>query len=365
MERHRAVSYSILAGLLVFTLAPRADACSAILLQLAGRPMMARNYDWHIGNALVMMNQPGIAKRALSFDNAAEWVSEYGSVTVNQYGRELPCDGINESGLAIAILWLSESEYPATDERPSVNTAQWVQYQLDTAATVAEVIASDNKIRITPYGGAKVHYFVCDATGDCAVIEFLDGRMVAHRGQDLPQPQITNNTCELSRKHLVGFEGFGGEQQIPSDGASLSRFVRLAAAATEAPAEVDDAHLVALETIHKVRQPSTQWQIAYDLENKAMVFRTRENQAVRRIDLTDCEFGSDKPIQVLDIRTPVEGDVVSEFRNYTREANRRLIERSMAATDFTRNWPTSLVRLVIDYPDVACRPVSSRARVGR
>lgn len=365
MKQYQTVAYLIVAVALVLPVAPRADACSAILLQLAGRPMMARNYDWHIGNALVMTNQPGISKRALSFDNPAEWVSKYGSVTVNQYGRELPCDGINQSGLAIAILWLSESEYPATDERPSVSTAQWVQYQLDTAATVDEVIASDNEIRITPYGGAKVHYFVCDSTGDCAVIEFLDGRMVARRGQDLPQPQITNNTCELSCKHLGGFEGFGGNQQIPSDGASLSRFVRLAAAATESPADVGNPHQAALETIHKVRQHSTQWQIAYDLENKTMVFRTRENPKLRRIDLAHCNFGSDKPIQVLDIKAPIEGDVVGEFRDYTREANRRLIERSMAATHFTRDLPASLVRMVIDYPDVACRPVSSPVEVGR
>ncbi len=327
--------------------------------------MMVRNYDWHLGHALVMQNQPGLAKRALSFDNPAEWTSKYGSITVNQYGRELPCDGINEAGLAIAVLWLDASEYPASDERPSVNTAQWVQYQLDTAETVAEVIASDDAIRITPYGGAKIHYFVADATGDCAVVEFLDGRMVVHRGTSLQQPLITNNCCATSLLELLQYNGFGGKREIPTDHSSLSRYVRLAASASVTIPVDKQAHLAALETIHQVRQPTTRWQVAYDLEAKQMYFRTRGHSPVREIALAKCLFHPSRPAMVLDIEAPLEGDIVAEFREYTREANKRLVERSVAATDFTRKLPAALIQMAIVYPEVSCHPVLSPAAIGQ
>jgi penicillin V acylase-like amidase (Ntn superfamily) len=354
--------------LLVATIAsaaPTAEACSALTLQIAGSAIMVRNYDWHIGHALVMMNQPGIAKRALSFDNPAEWTSKYGSVTVNQYGRELPCDGINEAGLAIAILWLEESEYPPSDERPSVNTAQWVQYQLDTAETVADVIASDEIIRITPYGGAKVHYFVTDAAGDCAVIEFLDGQLVAHCGTALPHKLITNSTCTESCNYLTEHQGFGGERSIPGDSESLSRYVRLASLAASVDSTGKAPHMVALDTIQQASQRTTRWQIAYDVEAKTMYFRTENHAPVRIVNLAKCDFDPAHPVMVLDLEASLDGDVVSEFREYTRDANKRLIERSTAATEFTRNLPASLIQIAIDYPDIFCHPVASPAVLRR
>jgi penicillin V acylase-like amidase (Ntn superfamily) len=336
-------------------------ACSAALLHIAERPVMVRNYDWHIGNALLMMNQPGIAKRALAFDNPAEWTSKYGSISINQYGRELPVDGINEQGLAIAVLWLDETEYPATDERPSVSPAQWVQYQLDTAKTVEEVLASDNLIRINPYGNAKVHYFVSDATGDCAVIDFLDGRMVAHRGDKLQFRQITNNTCSESQGCMIGFEGFGGGEAIPADTKSLSRYARLAAVATKIEATNKPLHRVGFDTIHQVRQRSTQWQLVYDLEAKKMFFRTMNNPKIRELELAKCKFDADKPTMILDIEAPLEGDVVSHFREYSRDANKELVEKSVAGTKFAQSFPPAVVQMVINYPDHACVPAETQA----
>lgn len=355
MHRTLAISSAmLLAGL---ACSPVAQGCSAVLLKLADRPVMARNYDWHIGNALLMINQPGTAKRALAFDNPAEWTSKYGSVTVNQYGRELPVDGINQQGLAIAVLWLDETEYPAVDERPSVSAAQWVQYQLDTAETVAEVIESDNKIRINSFGGVKIHYFVSDAAGDCAVIEFIKGRMVVHRGDQLLYRQITNDTCAECQQQIVSYRGFGGGSAIPPDNASISRYARLAKAAEAAQTDRRQIEQVAFDTLKPVSHGQTRWQIVYDLVAKKMFLRTPSRPGQRSIDLADCEFDPQNPVKVLDIDSRHRGDVVSKFVDYTREANRKLVERSVAATDFTRNLPTALVNMVIEYPEHACKPV--------
>lgn len=342
-------------GLVTLSLpASLSSACSAVLLRVEGGPVMARSYDWHLGDALLMGNQPGIAKRALSFDHPAQWVSKYGSITINQYGRELPCEGMNQAGLAIAVLWLDESEYPAADARPTVNSSQWVQYQLDTASGVADVVASDRAIRITPLGGAKVHYFVSDASGDCAVIEFLNGTMVVHRGDTLPHPLITNDTCEASQRSLASYQGFGGGAPVPADDR-LSRYVRLAVRRSKLEPADREAAEVGLQVIDSVRQPHTQWQVAYDLAERRIGFRTASHAAVRYVDLDDHPFDSTRPVRTLDIQAPLEGDVSDEFRVYSPEVNRRLVERNFAATHFTRNLPMALVNLVIEYPERACR----------
>jgi penicillin V acylase-like amidase (Ntn superfamily) len=103
-------------------------------------------------------------------------------------GRNL--DWFWEDGLVVENMWLDETSYAAPDSRPAISLLQWIQYQLDSCRTVAEVIATDQKLRVeSPPAStrslARVHYLVCDADGDCAAIEFLDGKMAVHRGETL------------------------------------------------------------------------------------------------------------------------------------------------------------------------------------
>lgn len=95
----------------------------------------------------------------------------------------------------ISTMSLVETEEPAPDERPPLTAPFWVQYQLDSAGTVEEVIANDAVVRVTD---AYDHYLVCDRTGDCAVIEFPDGEMVVYTSPTLPTRTLANSTYEDS-----------------------------------------------------------------------------------------------------------------------------------------------------------------------
>ncbi len=202
IKRLYAISLTLI-GIVLF--ASPGHACSTFCLLHGDQPLFGRNYDWSVDDGLVMINKRQIAKRALgrrNNDNPAQWVSKYGSVTFNQYGRELPTEGRNEAGLVIANLWLSATEHAAPDDRPSINMLQWIQYQLDTASTIAEVIASDAHLRVQPSRSAKIHYFVCDRTGACVSIEFLEGKLVAHTQDDMTVKALTNDTYAQSMTHL-------------------------------------------------------------------------------------------------------------------------------------------------------------------
>src|SRR5512144_123030 len=143
-----------------------AVACTTFCYADGGTLVFGRNYDWHIGDGMVVVNTRNVLKRALVDPYPARWTSKYGSVTFNQYGREFPNGGMNEKGLVVEMLWLDQAEYPAGDGRGALPTLQWIQYQLDNSATVKDVLLTDRLVRIAYNGVAKIHFLVADATGD-------------------------------------------------------------------------------------------------------------------------------------------------------------------------------------------------------
>ncbi len=143
--------------------------------------IIGRNYDWDVEDGLVIVNKRGVLKRGYFRDEEkgtpAVWTSKYGSVTFNQYGRELPTGGMNEAGLVVETMALSEARYPRPDKRPYLGSAlQLRQFLLDNFALVNEVIACDAMIRISPRRTVLgVHVLISDRMGNCASIEFLYG----------------------------------------------------------------------------------------------------------------------------------------------------------------------------------------------
>lgn len=112
--------------------------------------------------------------------------------------------GMKEVGLVVEAMALSDTCYPEPDGRPYMGSAsQWKQCLLDTCASVAEVVASDRKVRISKKSmGPGTHVLVLDQSGASAAIEFLNGRMIIHTGNDLPVAVLTNDTCAESLQRL-------------------------------------------------------------------------------------------------------------------------------------------------------------------
>ena len=106
-------------------------------------------------------------------------------------------DGMNEKGLVIAQMGLFESKFPAKDDRPCLGGLQWIQYQLDNSATLDEVIENNKKIQIEP-DIIPVHYLICDSLGNVGIIEFLNGQIVIHSGENIVFPVLSNETLMKS-----------------------------------------------------------------------------------------------------------------------------------------------------------------------
>lgn len=311
---------AIFAFLLVVA-ASAAHACTTF----CAHGLFGRNYDFETGHGHVLVNKRNVQKSSATA-KPASWVSRYGSVTFNQFGRDNATGGMNEKGLVVELMWLDGTRYPAADARPELGTLEWIQYQLDTAATVAEVIDSARKVRISERG-VPLHYLVADATGDVATIEFLEGKLVVHRGDSLPIPVLANDTYSWS---------------LQNDSARFAR----AAKGLKAATTVDSAFAL----LDAVAQSHTQWSIVYDLRNRAVTWRTAENRDNRTLRFGDLDFSCAKPVRVLDIHEG-KGDVAKLLRDYTTGGNIALIRRSVRATTFLRNTPEAEIEKDGRFPE--------------
>lgn len=303
-------------------------ACSAFASPGRTLPVLAKNFDWVLGHGQINVNQRNVAKRALvrKPENGYLWVSKYGSITFNQFGRDLPMGGMNEKGLAIEILWLDSAKFPARDKQDAINEAQWIQFQLDTASTIEEMVRNAGIVRLGKRF-ASVHYFACEPSGECAVFEPLDGKLKLYRGDEARVKVLTNSEYAPSKKFLAEHDGFGGGKSIPMDTyESLDRFVRLGALSRgmESMTTFEEKSARAFELLLSVQSDfTTAWSIVYDLQNKKLVYKHRdlESGKIKEINLADFNFSCRTPKLVFDLSGDFEGNIREKFTPYTYEGN--------------------------------------------
>jgi penicillin V acylase-like amidase (Ntn superfamily) len=289
-------------------------ACTTFCINKNGQIVFGRNYDWVTGAGIVNTNQRGLFKTATNtaHNESISWVSKYGSITFNQYGKEFPTGGMNEKGLVVEMMWLDGTVYPGGDPRPTVGVLQWIQYQLDNAATIDEVIASDTKLRITRKS-PPLHYLVADVAGNVASIEFLEGVMVVHRDTSLPFPVLTNDTYASS---FVTAKPLVGKTEVSLENNSLDRFVKACSMVKKFNETNIDMPVTdfAFSILDKVSQGSfTKWSIVYDITNKKIQFQTEANKTIKTVSFAAFNLDCNKPYKMFNMNQDGTGDVSSRF----------------------------------------------------
>ena len=84
-------------------------------------------------------------------------------------------DGINEDGFAIGVLALRENQTKQNDKnKPRIGTTTAIRMLLDRASTVKEALAmlAGYNMDMQGSGRSNYHYFMADATGDYAIVEY-------------------------------------------------------------------------------------------------------------------------------------------------------------------------------------------------
>ena len=87
----------------------------------------------------------------------------------------LPFDGMNEKGVAIALLAVPQADAPNDPDKITLNTTTAIRLVLDKAASVDEAIRLLQGYNIYFSGGIDCHYLIADAAGESAIVEYYDG----------------------------------------------------------------------------------------------------------------------------------------------------------------------------------------------
>lgn len=346
MKKAALIVYSFLATLSAF-------ACTTFCINKNGHIVFGRNYDWMTGAGIVYTNQKGLYKVSskTSDGKTIDWVSKYGSITFNQYGKEFPTGGMNEKGLVVELMWLNETKYPDADGRASLNVLQWVQYQLDNATTVDEVIASDKKIRIAAKE-TPLHYLVADAAGNVASIEFLDGRMIVHTGNEMQYPVLTNSTYKESS--AIAATQLKQKDISQTGNNSLDRFIGSCKMIEEIDAKSTSMSLTAyaFSILDKVSQGDfTKWSIVYDITEKEIYFKTEGYQQVKFFEMKEFDFSCSKSCRMFNMNQAGTGDVSANFIMPDKKIKNKIFEEAMDESSSQISFSTKERKEILTYDE--------------
>ena len=355
----------LLIFLIFLLISIKLSACSIFSFNSNSRNIVAKDYDWMFDHGYLTVNKRDVSKESLIIEDklpgsekliSAKWTSKFGSVTFNQYGHEFPVGGMNEAGLTVEALVLPETKIEKNSHLPSVNELQWVQFQLDNYETVREVAENINNLYIhTQVEG--LHYFVCDRSGECLAVEFLENSPVTtHRFNNLSYKLLTNSTYDDSVKFLKEHDGFGGTRPLPTTESSLNRFVLVANELKSTPTDkIENWSFNVLDKVFVPTDPyKTRWQIVYDMTNLTIRFKVGKSWRRRKISLNKLDFRCQTPVKTFNLKSwSRKYDISSKLRKFSPFKNKISIYKSLKDKkgDFSKD---SMKKILNYYSTTKC-----------
>lgn len=331
----------ILALITLVALLPLAvsDACTRAVYKGPEQTIItARSMDWKDEiPANLWLFPRGIERRGEVGPNSVRWTAKYGSVVASAFDIA-SADGMNEKGLVANLLWLVESRYADYDGKaPGLSIAAWVQYMLDNFASVAEAVAF---MRQEPFvivsadipGTSKfatLHLSLSDASGDNAVFEYLDGKLVIHHSPDYT---VMTNSPIFEKQLAINeyWQQIGGTVMLPGTNRAADRFVRASFYLNAIP-QTSDAKLAVASVFSVIRNASvpfgisseaepnissTRWRSLADHKNLTYYFETALTPNVFWVDIRQVNFSAGQPVRKLRLaeHQVYAGDVLAQFK---------------------------------------------------
>ncbi|MCX5816845.1 MAG: linear amide C-N hydrolase [Proteobacteria bacterium] len=325
--------------------------CSRVLWNNNGQAIVVgRNMDWFEDMKTDLWVFPrGIQRDGGVGKNSLKWTSKYGSLIASGYNI-MTVDGMNEKGLAVNPLWLAESDYGKRDESiPGISFTLATQYFLDSFETVADAVrfieTKPFQIVTGPMGStnrvAAGHLALADATGDSAVIEYIDGRPKIYH--DRKYTVMTNSPpFDEQLANLKQYKPFGGAKDLPGSEQSPDRFVRAARYLESLPKPENKRETIAylLSVMRNVSAPfgvsdplrpnisSTRWRTVADLTKRAYYFESTISPNIIWVYLDKLQLKEGSPVLKLDLVNELDrvGDVTGQFKQSKPFEFRKAVE---------------------------------------
>ncbi len=313
------------------------EACTRVVYKGPENTVItARSMDWRDEIPANLWILPkGIARTGEVGSLSEKWTSKYGSVVSTSWDIA-SSDGMNEKGLVANLLWLGESEYPKFDpkgRKKGIAISLWAQYFLDNFATVKEAVEQARKekfVIVSDYipGTERfttVHLSLSDASGDNAVFEYLDGKLIIHHS---PEYTVMTNSPVFDEQLALNnyWKGIPGTVMLPGTNRAADRFVRASYYIDAIPKTADTRTAVAsvfsvirncsvpygITTENEPNISSTRWRSVSDQKNLVYYFETVFTPNTFWVNLKDFDLTEKGKVMKLDL---------SNFQTYNGKAN--------------------------------------------
>ena len=162
------------------------NGCTAFVTRNEkGEVIYGRNFDFLYAQSLQLYTEPKngyktISTVNLSFAGYSHNFLPEGSIFdkfLTLAAPFLPFDGMNEKGVAIALLAVPEADPPYDSNKITLNTTTAIRLVLDNAATVEEAVELLRNYNIYFSGDVECHYLIADASGHSVIVEFYDDEL--------------------------------------------------------------------------------------------------------------------------------------------------------------------------------------------
>lgn len=315
---------------------PYKGSCSTFLLKNGSDLIAGHNLDdsYQVSGA-VIINKRNVFKKGITWKELStseketspkpEWISKWGSVSFNTRGRDFADGGMNEKGLIIWEMSLRGTKFIQDESKPKLFMMQWMQYQLDNHESVEQVIKSASDIVLD---GWQWHFFTADRDGNSATIEFINGKIVIHAGDDMPVKVLCNALYSYELKTLGRYEGFGGKRPVAMEKRKEPRFLHAAKMIKDYDPTVSGNIInYGFDILDQLDSSGyNQWQIIVDTKNLHVYIRTNQSREIRHFSLNAFELSCDNPVKMIDIHADLSGNITNDFVDYTFELNKKFVK---------------------------------------
>lgn len=303
-----------------------------------GMVATGRSMDWKTDMHSNLWAFPkGMKRNGETGANSLEWTSKYGSVIASAF-EIASTDGMNEKGLVANLLWLPEAEYPVRDpNKPGLAITIWVQYMLDNFATVEEAVSfiDEDTFQVIsdkmPDGSrlATLHLSISDATGDCAIFEYVGRKLTIYHSKDY---KVMTNSPTYNKQLALNeyWKSIGGLSFLPGTNRASDRFARASFYINALP-KTDDERIAVASVFSVVRNASvpygistpespeistTQWRTVSESKNLRYFFESSLTPNTFWVNLKELDLSEGAPVLKLSIANgeTYNGNTAKEFK---------------------------------------------------
>ena len=226
------------------------DACTSLAaLNPEGQAMFGRNFDWKHRSSLLLYTDPpnGYASVSmvdlyyLGLEGMQEipWSKRF-ILLATPYAT---IDGMNECGVAIAQNAVPRRKFPTDPNKPTLLNSQIVRLVLDHARDVDEALDLIQQYNID-FADVSIHFHIADASGNSAVVEYVDGGISIVRSE---------KNWQVSTNYLFS------EPQQPD----CWRYNKASESLAKEQGDITEAQ--AMDILQNTSQDHTTWSVVYNL----------------------------------------------------------------------------------------------------